>query len=365
MANRSVVMCRARLVLCLVLVPLLAFGPVPFTTPAHAAEPFQFTQSPLVMANVTLTNWYGNIEFAFDNSIYNETQGLHNGVDFLIPTGNTITSTVNRTGKVIAVNREDLYGAGPGNVVVDYGDYIVLYGHSLPTPPAGRTMKSLGQTVSQGDVIAYTGIGNNLAHLHLEVIRKAYCADGRPGCIRTNPVPFFSSAFRSEVAARKQTPASNFHPWPACNQWLSEGNQPDIIPGRPRFVGCSPGTLSNDNFGAATTIGTLPTYFVANTTNATREIESGEVNSLTCTSAYSSSGVSAAGSKGEGSVRPAADQVRRSTWYRYTPATTRGVRVVTAGSDYDTVVSVYTGSSLGSLSLVDCNDDTAAACGRT
>ncbi len=43
-------------------------------------------------------------------------------------------------------------------------------------------------------------------------------------------------------------------------------------------------------------------------------------------------------------------------WYRYTPAGAQTVTVDTIGSDYDTVLGVWTGSR-GSLTSVGCNDD--------
>ncbi len=45
-----------------------------------------------------------------------------------------------------------------------------------------------------------------------------------------------------------------------------------------------------------------------------------------------------------------------TVWYQYTPATDELVNITTAGSDYDTVVTVYTGTK-GALTPVFCNDD--------
>ena len=46
-----------------------------------------------------------------------------------------------------------------------------------------------------------------------------------------------------------------------------------------------------------------------------------------------------------------------SVWWRWIPATSSAVRVDTLGSDFDTVLAVYTGSTLGTLTLVGENDD--------
>src|SRR5688500_13988360 len=45
-----------------------------------------------------------------------------------------------------------------------------------------------------------------------------------------------------------------------------------------------------------------------------------------------------------------------SVWYTYTVASSGALRVMTAGSEYDTVVGIYTGLE-GSLGPVACDDD--------
>lgn len=49
-----------------------------------------------------------------------------------------------------------------------------------------------------------------------------------------------------------------------------------------------------------------------------------------------------------------------SLWWTWTAATTRRVVVSTTGSGYDTVLAVYTGSTLGTLQAVSSNDDAAS-----
>jgi len=46
-----------------------------------------------------------------------------------------------------------------------------------------------------------------------------------------------------------------------------------------------------------------------------------------------------------------------TVWYQFTPSTDTILSADTFMSGYDTVLAVYTGSSVGSLTLVDCNDD--------
>ena len=46
-----------------------------------------------------------------------------------------------------------------------------------------------------------------------------------------------------------------------------------------------------------------------------------------------------------------------SVWWTWTAPSNVAVSVSTAGSTYDTILTVYTGASLGALLSVDCNDD--------
>jgi hypothetical protein len=47
----------------------------------------------------------------------------------------------------------------------------------------------------------------------------------------------------------------------------------------------------------------------------------------------------------------------RSVWYSFTPGATTQVTVSTVGSNFDTIVGVWTGGTLGTLTQVTCNDD--------
>ena len=49
--------------------------------------------------------------------------------------------------------------------------------------------------------------------------------------------------------------------------------------------------------------------------------------------------------------------VGRSAWYTITPTTSAPLTLSTAGSSFDTVLSVYTGSAVSGLTAVACNDD--------
>ncbi len=90
--------------------------------------------------------------------------------------------------------------------------------------------------------------------------------------------------------------------------------------------------VPNDDFGAATVIGGAP---YTNTQDVAAATTAADDPIFTCEPAH---------------------QRSRSVWYRYTPPGAQTVTVDTIGSDYDTVLGVWTGSR-GSLTSVACNDD--------
>ncbi len=87
----------------------------------------------------------------------------------------------------------------------------------------------------------------------------------------------------------------------------------------------------NDDFGAATAIGAVPYSTTQGVAGATLAVDD---PTFTCVSG----------------------QKYRTVWYRYTAPSAQPVIIDTVGSDYDTVLAVWTGSR-GSLTSVACNDD--------
>ena len=61
-----------------------------------------------------------------------------------------------------------------------------------------------------------------------------------------------------------------------------------------------------------------------------------------------------------GEPRPCGS-IGATVWYTYTPSTSGTVTISTSGSAYDTVLAVYTGSSVGGLTNVACNDDISSS----
>ncbi len=88
---------------------------------------------------------------------------------------------------------------------------------------------------------------------------------------------------------------------------------------------------ANDNFAAAQTLaGSLP--ISASGTNVDATMETNE-------------------------PKPVSSSNANSVWYQWTPASSGMVTVSTNGSDFDTVLAVYTGNTLAGLSMVKADDD--------
>lgn len=88
---------------------------------------------------------------------------------------------------------------------------------------------------------------------------------------------------------------------------------------------------------------------------ANRELLSGAAIS------FSSDSTSATAEAGEPAHSVETGSAIRSLWWKWTAPASGPVRIDTAGSSFDTVLAVYRGSSLATLSLVAANDDAGLA----
>ena len=127
---------------------------------------------------------------------------------------------------------------------------------------------------------------------------------------------------------------------PYYNPYLA-GLQSDDVNGAVAIYG--PAELlappSNDNFAGAKTVGSIPYTDSISVLDATVEASEPTVNSM-CDGKLLFRG-------------------NNTVWYKYTPGTSRVVSMDTIGSSYDTYIAVWTGVSLGSLTLRGCDDDTS------
>ncbi len=106
----------------------------------------------------------------------------------------------------------------------------------------------------------------------------------------------------------------------------------DDIAGGQRLYGAPGFVPPNDAFANATTIG----------------LQEGTINLA---------GANIAGTREVGEPAHGDVPTGRSVWWRWTAPATGAVTLTTLGSDYDTVLAVYTGASVSALTLVASNDD--------
>jgi hypothetical protein len=95
-------------------------------------------------------------------------------------------------------------------------------------------------------------------------------------------------------------------------------------------------SADNDSFSGAINVPSVPAQYFIDTTNA--GVETGE-NTLNCSNTAST--------------------IRATVWYTFRPTTTQQLTLSTFSSDFDTIIRVYTGSSVANLTPVPgaCNDD--------
>jgi hypothetical protein len=87
---------------------------------------------------------------------------------------------------------------------------------------------------------------------------------------------------------------------------------------------------SNDRFSLATTITSLPASFTVDTSDATDQASE---------------------------PHPSGCPISKTIWYRYKATTSGRIDIDTSGSNFATVVAVYTGAKIGLLTPVDCTSD--------
>jgi RTX calcium-binding nonapeptide repeat (4 copies) len=93
---------------------------------------------------------------------------------------------------------------------------------------------------------------------------------------------------------------------------------------------------ANDDFADAEVVNALPYADTRDTSDATSEPDEPSLADLGC------------------------GFIGATVWYSFTPSADTVVAADTVGSDYDTILAVWTGSELSSLSLVGCADDSRA-----
>jgi hypothetical protein len=139
-------------------------------------------------------------------------------------------------------------------------------------------------------------------------------------------------ALAMALAAAASLGLSPAHAIPDCDV----PKPPPICPGEERPPPPKPQPPQNDAFSGAFTL-SLPSIVTGTTARAT--MEPGEPAPHSPTKDCGIFGVS------------------NSVWYRFTPQYEGNLKLNTEGSSFDTVLALYTGSSLSSLQQVECSND--------
>jgi hypothetical protein len=204
------------------------------------------------------------------------------------------------------------------------------------------TIPSVRITLDDGNTIkAQLGAGVN-ATLHLDPLSLAGAdSSGRIKMYAPNPVSLGSSVSHFDTSAfpnqlmepnisgdltHNVTPPSDltFSLFTDIGWTLAGGPPPSPTP--------TPSPPANDNFANA-------------------QVVSG------CSGSVNGSNVGATAEAGEPNHSPDNGGGTRSVWYQWQSASSGSVTVTTAGSNFDTVLAVYTGTAVNSLTSLGKNDD--------
>jgi Bacterial Ig domain len=179
----------------------------------------------------------------------------------------------------------------------------------LDTTPPDTTITSAptGTTTSHSASFSFTAT---------ETATFECSVDGSSWAACSSPQSYSSLADGSHTfQVRATDAAANVDPTPASATWT-------IV-----------STPANDMFAAAQALSGWSGTVTGTTLNATKE---------------------------PGEPNHAGDAGGHSIWYRWKPTSTGWITISTAGSRFDTLLAVYTGSSVSSLSLVAQNDDASS-----
>src|SRR5437870_4007545 len=149
-----------------------------------------------------------------------------------------------------------------------------------------------------------------------------------------NSLNFLTQVACNDDTAGLLTSAVQF-PATSGTTYLIQIGSVDSVPGNLSLSMVWGTTPANDDFANAITVSPLPYTDIKNTIVATTE--TGE--RLDCTGLV----------------------IGRTVWYNFTPSETVTVTVDTLGSDFDTVLAVYTGPDVSTATQLTCNDDASVA----
>ncbi|MFN2252193.1 MAG: M23 family metallopeptidase [Anaerolineae bacterium] len=203
----------------------------------RAAEPRPFgfpVAGPPGPSTWLLGQPYGNTTGAYrlGDVWYAAGQGLHFGIDVLVPCGTPIVSIGD--GEVVQADWL-ARGSGPHNLVVRHPDQgvTVLYGHLLERPALAP-----GETVGRGQAVALSGDPDGTCrsrpHLHLEIRSLDY---------RTalNPVEWIEADWDSMMLLGPFSDVAFERDLASPLRWVRLDDQPDVQFGGPILNHYDPG----------------------------------------------------------------------------------------------------------------------------
>lgn len=211
--------------LLIVMLVLLAFQASPGTAQSFGKPMIMPVGVPAGPAGWLFGQAYGNTPGAynFGDEWYRAGQGLHFGIDLSMPCGTPLVAVAD--GVVGFV--DDLgFGAGPHNLILrhDALNVTTLYGHLN-----GRAPVSPGQTVTQGELVGYSGDPDSTCfsrpHLHFEVRSMDYQAT-------YNPVDWIDANWHALALVGAYSGSLFQGDMDNPTRWMSLDDQPDV-----RFFG--------------------------------------------------------------------------------------------------------------------------------
>ena len=239
----------------------------------------------------------------------------------------------------------------------------VLLGGVFQAPPASAVAPA------NNNLASATNIAPPLPYSDTIDTTEANRQSGEPLCDVIGATVWYNHTPTSNVTLRADTVGSNFDTVIAV--FTGPATSPSF--GSLSLVGCNDDALGSNQSEVlfAATAGTAYYFQVGGVAAATGSLTFNLAVSAVTPPAndnfvsavdasppsYSETRSTAGASLEPGEQRPCGDQIGATVWYKQSAATSGILTATTAGSGFDTVLAVYKGSSLATLTMLGCDDD--------